>query len=196
MKEINYIPITGRPNAGKTTLINFLCKKKRPVGKRAGTTLRITPIPLVYDVSLVDFPGFGRITKRSKSLENKIKDQIIEFLDSPQHNFLFGIHVVDISTFSIVSKNLEKKGIIPIDIEMIDFLHEITNVPPIVVLNKIDKVKRDSIEENRNFLYQYDLPKIILVQTSFKTKIGIRSLRATIKEEIVGILGPKYQKWH
>jgi GTP-binding protein EngB required for normal cell division len=195
MKKIHYIPITGRPNAGKTTLINFLSHTKRPVGKRAGTTLRITPIPLVLDVSLVDFPGFGRITKRSKSLENIIKDQIVKFLEDPQNSLLFGIHVIDISTFSIVSKNLERKGIIPLDIEMIEFLCEITNIPPIVVLNKIDKLEKDSMEKNRALLYQYNLPKISLHQTSFKTKDGIRSLKSAVKMEIARELGPKYKKW-
>ena len=195
MKKTNFIPITGRPNAGKTTLINFLCKIKRPVGKRAGTTLRITPIPLVYDVSLVDIPGFGRITKRSKSLENKIKDQIVEFLDSSQNKFLFGIHVVDISTFGEVTMNLEKKGIIPLDIEMIEFLYEITNVSPIVVLNKTDKLDRRSINENLKLLQQYDLPEVMLHQTSFKNKEGIHSLRSEVKGKLGDILGPKYQKW-
>ena len=195
MKKTNYIPITGRPNAGKTTLINFLCKTRRPVGKRAGTTLRIAPIPLVYDVSLVDIPGFGRITKRSKSLENRIKNQIVEFLDSSENKFLFGIHVIDISTFGKVTMNLEKKGIIPLDIEMIEFLHEITNVSPIVVLNKTDKLDRRSINENLKLLQQYDLPEVLLHQTSFKNKEGIHSLRSEVKEKLGDILGPKYQKW-
>lgn len=195
MKKINFIPITGRPNAGKTTVINFLCQTKRPVGKRAGTTLRIAPIPLVYDVSLVDLPGFGRITKRSKSLEDKIKDQIVEFLESTENTFLFGIHVIDISTFGKVTMNLEKKGIIPLDIEMIDFLYEITNISPIVVLNKTDKVDKKSIDENLSLLQHYDLPEINLHQTSFKTKEGIHSLKSEVKMKLGRILGPKYQKW-
>jgi GTP-binding protein EngB required for normal cell division len=195
MKKINLIPITGRPNAGKTTVINFLCQTKRPVGKRAGTTLRIAPEPLVYDVSLVDLPGFGRITKRSKSLENKIKDQIVEFLESPENTFLFGIHVIDISTFGKVTMNLEKKGIIPLDIEMIDFLYEITNLSPIVVLNKTDKVDKKSIDENLSLLQHYDLPEIKLHQTSFKTKEGIHPLKSEVKMKLGRILGSKYQKW-
>ncbi|MFW9905741.1 MAG: GTPase, partial [Candidatus Thorarchaeota archaeon] len=77
------IPVSGRPNAGKTSLINYLSHSKRPVGKKAGTTLRIISVPLIKNLFLVDLPGYGRITKRSKKFEERIKDEIISFLESP-----------------------------------------------------------------------------------------------------------------
>ncbi len=195
MKKFNNIPVTGRPNAGKTTVINFLAHTKRPVGKKAGTTLRITPIRLINDVFLVDLPGFGRIAKRSKSLEDKIKDQIVQFLEDPNNFIMFGIHVIDSSTFHIVTESLEKKGIIPIDIEMIQFLEETTKKPPIVLMNKIDKVNTSLFNKNVDILATYSLPKVEIFPTSFKTKDGCRDFRNMVRQLIVDQLGVKYQNW-
>ncbi|MHA1994407.1 MAG: GTPase [Candidatus Hodarchaeales archaeon] len=195
MKKSNNIPVTGRPNAGKTTVINFLAHTKRPVGKKAGTTLRIAPIQLINDVFLVDLPGFGRITKRSKSLEDKIKDQIVQFLEDPNNFIMFGIHVIDSSTFHIVTESLEKKGIIPIDIEMIQFLEETTKKPPIVLMNKIDKVNTSLFNKNVDILATYSLPKVEIFPTSFKTKDGCRDFRNMVRQLIVDQLGVKYQNW-
>ena len=195
MKITYNIPVTGRPNAGKTTVINYLARTRRPVGKKAGTTLRIAPIQLVNDVFLVDLPGFGRITKRSRTLEDKIKDQIVQFLDEPNNSIIFGIHVIDISTFHIVTENLEKKGIIPIDIEMIQFLGETTKYPPFVLMNKIDKVNTALLKQNIDILTTYSLPKLEVHSISFKTKDGCREFRNMLRNLIVGILGVKYQNW-
>lgn len=195
MTSIYLIPITGRPNAGKTSLINYLSHSKKPVGKQAGTTLKITSIPLVKNLFLVDLPGFGRITKRSKKLEDQIKSEIVRFLEDPFNQLLFAIHIIDISTFHHMVTSLERKGIIPLDIEMIQFVTERTNLPPIVVLNKIDKVKTVLIEQNLTLLQSYNLPEIELFLLSLKTKKGCRNLRNRVKELTVQKLGSKYQHW-
>ncbi|MHA2224271.1 MAG: GTPase [Candidatus Hodarchaeales archaeon] len=195
MNFIHLIPISGRPNAGKTSLVNYLCHSKRPVGKHAGTTLRIEFIPLVQNLHLVDLPGFGRIIKHSKKFESKMKDEIIEFFDDPSHKFLFPLHVIDISTFHYVVENLEKKGIIPIDIEMIEFIAEKTNFPPVIVFNKLDKVKPTLVKQNITLLQSYDLPKIEIFLLSLKTKKGCRDLRNHIKNLAIKEFGSKYQHW-
>ena len=195
MKKNHHIPITGRPNAGKTSLINFLTGSKRPVGKHAGTTLRIVPIPLVNDIFLVDLPGFGRITKRSKKLENLLKDQIVQFLENSENDLFSAIHVIDISTFHIVSKNLEKKGIIPLDIEMILFLDELLKRPPFVILNKIDKVTTRLLEDNISILKSYLSPEIDYHTLSLSSGRGCRDFRNSLQTLIIKEFGVKYQKW-
>jgi GTP-binding protein EngB required for normal cell division len=195
MTSSYFIPISGRPNAGKTSLINFLASTKNPVGKKAGTTLRIVKIPLTKDLFLVDLPGYGRITKRSKKIENQIKTEIVQYLDNFSNQFLFAIHVIDFSTFHFMVQNLEQKGIIPIDIEFIQFLAEKINLTPFLVLNKIDKVKQSLIEENLDLLRSYELPEIEIFILSLKTKVGCRFFRNRVKERVVQELGPKYQNW-
>ena len=195
MKKTYNIPVTGRPNAGKTSLINYLARSKRPVGKHAGTTLRIVPIALVNDIFLVDLPGFGRITKRSKKLEDILKDQIVQFLENPENLLFTAIHIIDISTFHIVNRSLEKKGIIPIDIEMIQFLGEVLERPPLVLLNKIDKVTTQLLDDNIRILESYSLPKIEYFTISLSSEIGCRAFRNKLQNLIINEFGVKYQKW-
>ncbi len=187
------IPVSGRPNAGKTSLINFLSHSRRPVGKQAGTTLKITSVPLIKNLLLIDLPGYGRITKRSKKLEDNIKNDIISFLEDPSNQLLFALHIIDISTFHHMVTSLEKKGIIPIDIEMIQFVDEISNHPPIVVLNKIDKVKTEIVRQNLSLLQSYDIPESEIFLLSLRTKNGCRALRNRVKELVVQKLGPPYE---
>ena len=189
------IPITGRPNAGKTSLLNFLGNTKKPVGKHAGTTLKIETIPFYKTLSFVDFPGFGRAAKISKTKQSKIKDEIVHFLDNPENHFLFGLHIIDASTFHIMVQSLEKKGIIPIDIEMISFVSENTKKSIFVIFNKIDKVKKSLMDKNIMILQSYDLPDYELHQISLKSRIGCDILRSRIKNKIIEELGVSYQHW-
>ncbi len=189
------IPISGRPNAGKTSLLNYLSHSKKPVGKYAGTTLKLTLVPLIKNLYLVDLPGFGRITKRSKQIENDIKDEIITFLEDSSNQLLFTIHIIDISTFHFMVASLEKKGIIPLDIEMVQFIASTTNSPTLLVLNKIDKANKTLVEQNLNLLQSYDLPEIEFFLLSLKSKDGCRTFRNRVKELTVKKLGARYEHW-
>ncbi len=196
MMNLTYlIPISGRPNAGKTSLVNYLARTKRPVGKHAGTTLRIQPLPLIKNISLVDLPGYGRLAKRSRELENIIKDSIVQFFENPENQILFAIHVIDLSTFHYMVESLEKKNIIPIDIEMIHFLAEITEIPPIIVFNKVDKLKKDKIDQNIQLFNTYTIPEVEKFIISLKTKEECRTLRNRVKKIVVEKLGSSYQNW-
>ena len=195
MKNKIFITITGRPNAGKSSLINYLSHSKQPIGKYAGTTIRICPIPLVRNLFFVDFPGFGRITKRSKKKEDQIKDEIILFLEDPPGRIIFPVHIIDSSTFHKMIQSLEKKGIIPIDIEMITFLAEVTRASPFVVFNKTDKISEHEKYENLTLMKKYNLPTMRMYEISLKTKQGCSLLKKDIKNEIIETLGKKYQKW-
>lgn len=196
MMNLTYlIPISGRPNAGKTSLVNYLARTKRPVGKHAGTTLRIQLLPLIKKISLVDLPGYGRLAKRSRELENIIKDSIVQFFENPENQILFAIHVIDLSTFHYMVESLEKKNIIPIDIEMIHFLAEITEIPPIIVFNKVDKLKKDKIDQNIQLFNTYTIPEVEKFIISLKTKEECRTLRNRMKKIVVEKLGSSYQNW-
>jgi len=135
-----YLVITGRPNAGKSTIISLLTGLKINIGRHPGTTRRVTRYPLNEGLIILDTPGFGRMRGVSKKVVDRIKKKLVRFLDYNWESIVLAIHVIDLSTFMEVSKRLEKKGIIPIDVEMIMFLQEITNEFPFVVANKVDKI--------------------------------------------------------
>ena len=120
-----YLAFTGRPNAGKSSIIKEVVGLNIATGKRPGTTRRISKYPLSGDLVLVDMPGFGKMMGSSKRLENKINDQIIEFLESNAQNIVLAVSVLGISTFLEVTWRLEKKGFISVDAEMVKFLADI-----------------------------------------------------------------------
>ena len=88
-------------------------------------------------------PGYGRITGASWDTQNLVKDEILEFIESQGRATALAVHVLDLSTFTEVSERMERKGIIPIDLEMIQYLEESIGEKPLVAANKIDKIRGD-----------------------------------------------------
>lgn len=145
-----YLVFTGRPNAGKSSLIKELAGLNIATGKRPGTTRKISYYPLNDDLVLVDLPGLGKMTGASKKFEEKINRRIVYFLESNKENIVLAVAVLDISTFLEVTWRLEKKGIMSVDVEMVKFLAANLGEFPVVAANKMDKVNREELEANLN----------------------------------------------
>jgi GTP-binding protein EngB required for normal cell division len=145
-----YLVFTGRPNAGKSSLIKELAGINIATGKHPGTTRKITKYSLNDGLVLVDLPGLGKMSGASKQVEEEVNQQIVEFLESNAQNIVLAIAVLDISTFLEVTWRLEKKGIQSVDVEMVKFLAKIIGEFPVVVANKIDKASKREIEDNLN----------------------------------------------
>jgi GTP-binding protein EngB required for normal cell division len=77
-----YLVFTGRPNAGKSSIIKEALGVDVSTGKRPGTTRRISEHPMSRGLFLVDMPGYGRILRASRAEEERIKDRIIDFLEN------------------------------------------------------------------------------------------------------------------
>jgi GTP-binding protein EngB required for normal cell division len=186
-----YLVFTGRPNAGKSSIIKEVVGLNIATGKHPGTTRRISKYSLSGDLVLVDMPGFGKMMGASKRLENKINDQIIEFLVSNAQNIVLAVSVLDISTFLEVTSRLEKKGFISVDVEMVKFLVDILGEFPLVVANKIDKINREALRLNlREFTYQISnghpfAVRNYVFQASSKTGEGIGVLKSAIHTRLV-----------
>ena len=182
---------TGRPNAGKSSLIKELAGLNIATGKRPGTTRKISKYPLSDGLVLVDLPGLGKMMGASKRFEEKVNDQIIEFLESNAQNVVLAVAVLDISTFLEVTWRLEKKGFISVDVEMVKFLADILGEFPVVVANKIDKTNREELDVNLNeFLNRISNGNPSAVRdnvftTSTKTGKGLGVLKSTIHTRLV-----------
>ncbi len=124
-----YIAIVGRPNVGKSTLMNRLIGAKVSItSKKAQTTRhRITGIQTVDDAQFVyvDTPGFQ--TKHTNAL-NKALNKTVSNTLTAADVILF---VVEAGTFG------------PADQQVIDMLP--SNVPCILVLNKSDRNKDKAV---------------------------------------------------
>lgn len=185
-----YLVLMGRPNAGKSSLIKKTFGLKVSIGKHPGTTKKPSKYSISRNLYLVDMPGYGRILKASEDKEERIKDQIIHFIDSNAENMDLSVHVLDISTFLETTKRLEKKGLRSLDVEMIHYLAERTGEFPLVAANKIDKagdklkksllglkhlINEPCISSNRSCIFP----------VSAKTGEGIGDLKNEIHKRLV-----------
>jgi len=185
-----YLVFTGRPNSGKSIIIRKITGLKTRSGKRPGTTRRVSTIPLSQGLSLVDMPGYGRITGAAKDYTENVKDDITDFIEEKGGDIVLAVHVLDLSTFMEVALRQERKGLIPLDQEMIHYLRESTGEPPLVAANKIDKVggKRDPLlEELRLLIASGDPsePDCPIFPVSAKTGEGMGALKDAIHRRLV-----------
>jgi len=120
-----YIAIVGRPNVGKSTLMNALIGAKVSITSRKAQTTRhrITGIQTVADAQFVyiDTPGFQ--TRHSNALNKTLNRTVTTTLTAAD----VILYVVEAGTFG------------PADQQVIDLLPK--KVPCILVLNKADRSK-------------------------------------------------------
>ena len=184
-----FLVFTGRPNAGKSSIIRKITGLNIRSGKRPGTTRRVSIYPLSRGLSLVDMPGYGRITGASIWGTSQVKDEILEFLESQGEAIALTIHVLDLSTFMEVSERLEAKGIVPIDLEMIQYIEKTTGEMPVVATNKLDKLKGDwasILSEVKNRIDEDASSKTgcMVLPVSARTGEGIGALKDVIHKKL------------
>ncbi|AFN04463.1 GTP-binding protein [Pyrococcus furiosus COM1] len=133
------IVFVGRSNVGKSTLIYQLTGKKVRRGKRPGVTRKIIEIEW-RNHKIIDMPGFGFMAGLPKEVQERIKDEIVHFIENNAKNIDVAVLVVDGKAAPEIIERWEKRGEIPIDVEFYQFLTDL-EIPTIVAVNKIDKIK-------------------------------------------------------
>lgn len=130
-----FVSLIGRPNVGKSTLLNTLINEKVAItSKVAGTTRNIIQgiyNEPEYQIVFMDTPGIIRPMNKLGRVTNKQAMSLVKEIDC----ILF---VVDAST-----------GLGPGDRFILDVLKK-TDSPVILVLNKIDKITNEDIMYNIN----------------------------------------------
>ncbi len=116
------------------------------MGKRPGVTRKPVFHELNGELVLVDMPGFGFMSGVPRRYQERVKDLIVRYLEE-KDNILFAVHVVDAKAFPEIAERWERRGEVPIDREMFQFLNEV-GLDPIVAANKIDKIKPIKFEEH------------------------------------------------
>lgn len=118
-EEIPVFSVVGRPNAGKSTLINTLLGEERQiVTPVSGTTRDMVPIrynKFGYDFRLIDTAGIRKKTKVSEDLEFYSVMRAIRAIERSDVSFLLidatrGMEAQDVNIFRLIQKN--RKGIV------------------------------------------------------------------------------------
>jgi GTP-binding protein Era len=124
-----YIAIVGRPNVGKSTLMNALIGAKVSITSRKAQTTRhrITGIQTTPDTQFVyvDTPGFQ--TRHSNPLNKKLNRTVTDTLSAAD----VVLYVVEAGTFG------------PADKQVMELIPD--NIPCLLVINKSDRVKDKAV---------------------------------------------------
>lgn len=152
-----FVSIIGRPNTGKSTLINTLIKEKIAIVSNVAGTTRNTIQGVYHDkdtqIVFVDTPG---IHKASDKLGKHLNKQSYESLED-----------IDAILFLVDAANGLGKG----DCFIMEALKH-TSVPVILVLNKIDKLTSEGIlKAITNYKDLFDFADIIPISALKKDNV-------------------------
>src|SRR5205085_8672318 len=170
-----FVAVAGRPNVGKSTLVNALCGGKVAIvsDKPQTTRRRIFGIANADDSQLVlaDLPGFQRP-----------RDALTERM---QHTVDMSFEEVDAVVFVLSARERIGAGDRFIAQRVFSF-----DVPVVIALNKVDRLKAGHIAQQMNAAARLGNNFHALHPVSAKTGDGIGELR----DELVGLLpeGPLY----
>lgn len=161
-----YIAIVGRPNVGKSTLMNALIGAKVSITSRKAQTTRhrITGIQTIEDAQFiyVDTPGFQ--TRHANALNKTLNKTVANTLTASDM-ILF---VVEAGTFGAADK------------QVLDLIPD--NMPCILVINKSDHIKDKAVllPFAQQVAAQHEFSAVVPV--SAKLKFQLDNLQGEIKK--------------
>lgn len=167
-----FVSLVGRPNVGKSTLINNLVGSKIAITSKVANTTR-NIIQGIYNdeesqIVFVDTPGIHKPQNKLGQILNK--------------GAYYSIEDVDIVCFLIDGKQKLGKG----DMFILERLKKI-NKPVILIINKIDGMTKDEIFlKIKEYKDLYDFKEIVPVSAlkNKNTEELIKTLKKYLKDEI------------
>lgn len=169
-----FVAVVGRPNVGKSTLINHIIKQKVTIVSDKAQTTRNKILCIHTDdqcqIVFLDTPGI-----------HKPKHKLGEFMDETAYSSLKDIDAV----LFLISGN-EKKG--PGDMFVLDKIRG-TKVPVFLLINKVDLMTKEDIAAKileYSKLYDFDQIIPISAKTGMNVDAVLDELRKLLPE------GPKY----
>lgn len=169
-----FVSILGRPNVGKSTLLNGILNKKVSIVTDKSQTTR-NAIKGIYNadgvqIVFTDTPGI-----------HKPKEKLGEEMNSMAYS---AAHDVDVNILVVDASQPFGPG----DEYLLNHL-DIKNCPLILVFNKIDEARLDKVL-NLKKIYEEKVPQAIMIDTVAKERFNVD----TLLEKIIELLpeGPAY----
>ncbi|MEZ3114555.1 GTP-binding protein EngB [Halobaculum sp. MBLA0147] len=146
----NEVVLVGRSNVGKSTLMRELTGHDVATGQKPGVTLE----PNHYDWTgpefvFTDLPGFGFMSGVDEATRERIKTDVVRYVEDHADQILAGVLVVDGKAAVDIIDRHSGPDEVPHDVELFHFLRDV-DVPAVVTVNKMDKV--DDRDERLNEL--------------------------------------------
>jgi len=145
------VVLVGRSNVGKSTILRELTgHSKITTGRKPG----VTRSPNHFDWApenfmFTDLPGFGFMSGVEEERRERIKTDVVRYVEENADDILAGVLVVDGKAAVDIIDRHSGPDEIPHDVELFHFLRDV-DVEPVVAVNKMDKV--DDEEERLNDL--------------------------------------------
>ena len=135
------VVLVGRSNVGKSTLMRELTgHSKITTGRKPG----VTRSPNHFDWAaekfmFTDLPGFGFMSGVEEERRERIKTDVVRYVEANADDILAGVLVVDGKAAVDIIDRHSGPDEIPHDVELFGFLWDL-DIPTVVAVNKMDKV--------------------------------------------------------
>ena len=134
------VVLVGRSNVGKSTLMREITGHSFDTGGSPGVTTQ----PNHYDWAAEDFvitdlPGFGFMSGVPNDVRERIKTDVVRYVETNAEKILVGVLVVDGKAAVDIIDRHSGPDEIPHDVELFGFFQEL-GVPVVVAVNKMVKV--------------------------------------------------------
>lgn len=174
MFKSGFVSIVGRPNAGKSTLLNQMLKTKLAIMSDVAQTTRNTIQGIYTDedsqIVFIDTPGV-----------HKPQDRLGSFMNTSALNSIYG---ADVILFIAPANEKIGKG----DHYIINRLKE-AEIPVYLVLNKVDLLSKEELIQ-KLMEWQDLFPFKEIIPISAKTGLQVDYLISVLKDDLNE--GPKY----
>lgn len=133
------IVLLGRSNVGKSTIMRQLTGRSVPTGRRPGVTTRPTYHDWQEgDFLLTDLPGFGFMAGVDDAERERIKTDIVRYLETNHEAILAGVLVLDANAaVEIIDRHRDQHDP-PYAIELYELLLDL-DIEPVLAVNKMDR---------------------------------------------------------
>jgi len=135
------VVLVGRSNVGKSTIMRELTgHSKITTGRKPGVTRSPNHFDWVAEnFMFTDLPGFGFMSGVEEQRRERIKTDVVRYIEDNADDILAGVLVVDGKSAVDIIDRHSGPDEIPHDVELFGFLWDV-DIPTVVAVNKMDKV--------------------------------------------------------